>query len=143
MAEPGSHRNSDSLCALISRHRVTTLHFVPSMLQAFLEHDDLEGCASLADIFCSGEALAAALVRQCRQRLGSARLHNLYGPTEAAIDVTAWTCPPGPLMEGLIPLGRPIANTRIYILDRSVSAGTASGWRGRSILAGPGWRGGI
>nr|WP_268879070.1 non-ribosomal peptide synthetase [Albitalea terrae] len=116
MARPGGHKDPAYLCEVIQEHRITTLHFVPSMLQAFLAHPDMGGCASLRRVVCSGEALPPALARQCRQRLPQAGLHNLYGPTEAAVDVTAWTCPrEGPV--DVVPIGRPIANTAIYLLD--------------------------
>jgi arthrofactin-type cyclic lipopeptide synthetase B len=116
MARPGGHKDPAYLCEIIREQRITTLHFVPSMLQAFLAHADMSGCASLRRVVCSGEALPPALARQCRQRLPHADLHNLYGPTEAAVDVTAWTCPrEGPV--DVVPIGRPIANTAIYLLD--------------------------
>ena len=77
--------------------------------------DDLTGCASLKRIVCSGEALPADLARDTRQRLPNAGLFNLYGPTEAAIDVTHWTCVDEPGIS--VPIGRPINNLQIHILD--------------------------
>ena len=65
---------------------------------------------------CSGEALAAAQVQACQSKMPGAKLNNLYGPTEAAIDVTAWSCP-GNYAGMIVPIGRPIANTQIYVLD--------------------------
>ncbi|XXX82580.1 amino acid adenylation domain-containing protein [Sorangium sp. So ce134] len=116
MARPHGHKDPDYLATLIERARVTTLHFVPSMLQAFLAEDVAERCTSLVRVFCSGEALPAPLVRRFHDRLPGIELHNLYGPTEAAVDVTAWQCRPGETSDA-IPIGRPIANTQIYILD--------------------------
>ncbi|MGO4781089.1 AMP-binding protein, partial [Lysobacter sp. 2RAB21] len=84
-------------------------------------------CASLTRVMCSGEALPGALARRFRQSLPGVGLYNLYGPTEAAVDVTAWSCDHDALPEN-IPIGRPIANTAIYLLDRHgepVPAGTA------------------
>ncbi|KYF99527.1 hypothetical protein BE20_31030 [Sorangium cellulosum] len=116
MARPHGHKDPDYVATLIERARVTTLHFVPSMLQAFLAEDVAERCASLVRVFCSGEALPAPLVRRFHDRLPGVELHNLYGPTEAAVDVTAWQCRPGDTSDA-IPIGRPIANTQLYILD--------------------------
>ncbi len=116
MAEPGAHRDADYLTEIIAKHSVTTLHFVPSMLAGFLEAQDLTRCKTLSRIICSGEALPAPIARRCLERLPHARLHNLYGPTEAAIDVTAFTCPPD-FDAQAVPIGKPIANTRIYLLD--------------------------
>ncbi len=92
LAAPGDHRDPARLAALIQRHAVDTLHFVPSMLQSFLAHADLAACASLRRVVCSGEALPASARDELLQRLPGAALYNLYGPTEAAIDVTHHTC---------------------------------------------------
>src|SRR5262249_37448078 len=98
------------------RENITTMHFVPSMLQAFLERAEVANCSNLVRVICSGENLPATLVRHFQAQLPSTQLHNLYGPTEAAVDVTAWACPLNVSKTG-IPIGAPIANTRIYILD--------------------------
>ncbi|MGF0338192.1 condensation domain-containing protein, partial [Ectopseudomonas toyotomiensis] len=92
MAQPGDHRDPAKLVELIEREKISTLHFVPSMLAAFVGHGDLHGCESLRRIVCSGEALPAELAGSTRQLLPQAELYNLYGPTEAAIDVTHWRC---------------------------------------------------
>ncbi len=117
LARPGGHRDPAYLRALIRREGITTLHFVPPMLEVFLQQSALEtDCASLRQVICSGEALPQPLQQRFYGRL-KAQLHNLYGPTEAAVDVTAWACP----REGgppTVPIGRPMANTRIAILDR-------------------------
>ncbi|WP_241493898.1 amino acid adenylation domain-containing protein, partial [Burkholderia pseudomallei] len=117
IAKPEGHKDPAYLSELIDRERVTTLHFVPSMLQAFLEDEGAaRGCGSVKRVMCSGEALPPSLVKRFYRCLPDARLHNLYGPTEAAVDVTAWACD---AEEGgaSVPIGRPIANTRIYVLD--------------------------
>ena len=114
MAEPGGHLDPAYLTRTIVAHRVTTVHFVPSMLQMWLDSPDVSQCTSLRQVICSGEALAPALQGRFAAQL-SAPLHNLYGPTEAAIDVTAWACDP-PRECARIPIGRPIANTQIHIL---------------------------
>jgi amino acid adenylation domain-containing protein/non-ribosomal peptide synthase protein (TIGR01720 family) len=117
MAPPGAHRDPAHLAALIREHGVTTLHFVPSMLQAFAEHGALPQCVSLRRVLASGEALPAELVQR-HYRQGNVPLHNLYGPTEASIDVTAWACSAG---DDSVPIGRPIANTQVYVLDHAMN----------------------
>jgi amino acid adenylation domain-containing protein len=115
MAAPGDHRDPAKLVELITREGVTTLHFVPSMLQAFLQYGDVSRCRSVQRIVCSGEALPVDAQTQVFAKLPQAGLFNLYGPTEAAIDVTHWTC----VDEGkdAVPIGKPIANLGCHILD--------------------------
>ncbi|MCW3841497.1 amino acid adenylation domain-containing protein, partial [Micromonospora yasonensis] len=115
VARPGGHRDGRYLVEMIQAEQITTLHFVPSMLQVFLREPDVADCTSLRRVICSGEALSRELQDRFFAR-STAELHNLYGPTEAAIDVTAWACrrdDPQP-----VPIGRPIANTQVYVLDR-------------------------
>jgi amino acid adenylation domain-containing protein len=116
MAQPGGHKDPGYLSALIQSAGVTTLHFVPSMLQAFLAHEQAAHCTSIRRVVCSGETLPAVLAHSCHAALPWAELHNLYGPTEAAVDVTAWRCVPGD-GRAAVPIGRPIANTQIHIVD--------------------------
>ena len=116
VAEPGAHRDAAYLIKLIRAQEITVLHFVPSMLKAFLEEPGVEGCQSLRHVICSGEALPYDLQEQFFSLLRS-QLHNLYGPTEAAVDVTHWTCRRGDERK-VVPIGRPVANTQVYILDR-------------------------
>ncbi|MGF1480500.1 MAG: amino acid adenylation domain-containing protein [Cyanophyceae cyanobacterium] len=124
IAQPGGHKDSDYLVRTIVERQITTLHFVPSMLRAFLEAPGLEACRSLRQVFCSGEALTTELQAGFFSRL-QAQLHNLYGPTEAAIDVTYWACQRSPQHSdsqgATIPIGRAIANTQIYLLDRHLN----------------------
>lgn len=115
MAVPQGHRDSFYLVNLIVQAQITTLHFVPSMLQVFLDTPGLEQCDCLQRVICSGEALPVSLQQRFFERL-NCELHNLYGPTEAAIDVTFWHCQPNP-QNNSVPIGRPIANTQLYILD--------------------------
>ena len=118
MARPEGHKDPLYLSDIIEREHITTLHFVPSMLDVFLAHADTARCSSLRQVMCSGEALPGSVVRRFKQQLPGSELHNLYGPTEAAVDVTAWNCA-GPLEQtpDNTPIGKPIANTRMYILD--------------------------
>ncbi|GAB7531348.1 hypothetical protein PS3A_37600 [Pseudomonas sp. 3A(2025)] len=115
MAKPEGHKDPAYLKQVIAQENITTLHFVPSMLDVFLAHDDNIASPSLKRVICSGEALPGSLVRRFKAQLPDSELHNLYGPTEAAVDVTAWHCvDPAP---DNTPIGKPIANTRMYILD--------------------------
>ena len=119
MLAPGEHRDPAALVRTIIAEQITTAHFVPSMLRPFLDHPSSGRCAALRRVICSGEALSADLVRQCADMLPAVRLHNLYGPTEAAVEVTAWRCRLG---DGPAPpIGRPIWNTRTYVLDAALS----------------------
>ncbi len=115
VARPEGHKDSAYLVRLIVEQEITTLHFVPSMLQIFLEEPRLEGCCSLRQVMCSGEALPKELEKRFWENL-DAKLHNLYGPTEAAVDVTFFACDRDHTNQ-IVPIGRPIANTQIYILD--------------------------
>jgi amino acid adenylation domain-containing protein len=115
LARPEGHRDPDYLVELIERTGVSTLHFVPSMITPFLQALPERSGQSLRRIICSGEALPASAVQAVRTQLPWAELHNLYGPTEAAVDVTAWRCTGQETVN--VPIGRPIANTRIHILD--------------------------
>ncbi len=114
LATPGGHKDSRYLVDLIREQKITTLHFVPSMLDVFL-NEDTSSCSSLKRVFCSGEVLPYALQERFFAKLSS-ELHNLYGPTEAAVDVTFWKCSPQSGQRS-VPIGRPVANTTIYILD--------------------------
>ncbi|HYN20266.1 MAG TPA: amino acid adenylation domain-containing protein, partial [Thermoanaerobaculia bacterium] len=118
VARPGGHQDSAYLADLIRREGVTTLHFVPSMLQVFLEQPGVESCTSLRRVICSGEALPYELQQRFFAKLSFAELHNLYGPTEAAVDVTVWACDPG-WPRPVVPIGRPISNLGIHVLDRA------------------------
>jgi amino acid adenylation domain-containing protein len=118
LARPGCHRDSEYLVQLIQSQQITTLHFVPSMLGVFLLEGEVENCTSLRQVFCSGEALTYESQQQFFAATDAA-LHNLYGPTEASIDVTAWECRRDSDRR-IVSIGRPIANTQIYILDRQL-----------------------
>ncbi|HEX2079665.1 MAG TPA: amino acid adenylation domain-containing protein, partial [Longimicrobium sp.] len=127
MARPDGHRDPAYLREVVEREGVTTLHFVPSMLQPFVEAAEAGRCASLRHVVCSGEALPPALVRRFYDRFaGPVVLTNLYGPTEAAVEVSCWTCPRDGAAD-VVPIGRPVWNTALYVLDaalRPVPVGT-------------------
>ncbi|MDQ7802937.1 amino acid adenylation domain-containing protein [Amycolatopsis sp. A133] len=119
LAEPGGHKDAAYLRELLVDEGITTAHFVPSMLTLFLAEAGLEAVTALRRVVCSGEELPLDTAREFVRRLPHCELHNLYGPTEAAIDVTAWHCTPEALAEvASVPIGAPIRNTRIHVLDR-------------------------
>jgi acyl-coenzyme A synthetase/AMP-(fatty) acid ligase/acyl carrier protein len=119
VAQPEGHRDPVYLVNLIAEQQITTLHFVPSMLQIFLETPDLDQCKSLSRVVCSGEALPFDMPKRFFAQLQHCQLYNLYGPTEAAIDVTAWTCTAASSLD-IVPIGRPIANITTYILNSAL-----------------------
>ncbi|WP_158539942.1 non-ribosomal peptide synthetase [Williamsia limnetica] len=131
VAAPDGHKDPEYLAAAISRHRISTLHFVPSMLAAFLESSPVgERLRSVKRVFCSGEALPASTASDAVALFGD-NIHNLYGPTEAAIDVTFQPVTRA-LLQDLggagVPIGAPVANTDAWVLDRllrPVPAGVA------------------
>ena len=118
MAEPGGHRDPEYLRSVLLAERVTTVHFVPSMLRAFLDAVDLTEFTDLRQAFCSGEALPADLARRFLEAGLPCQLHNLYGPTEASIEVSHWTCRLDDSRAG-VPIGRPIRNTELLIIDKA------------------------
>ncbi|WBC05721.1 non-ribosomal peptide synthetase/MFS transporter [Micromonospora sp. WMMA1976] len=120
LAKPGGHKDAGYLRDLLVSERITTAHFVPSMLTVFLAEDGVEAATALRRVICSGEELPPASAADFTARLPWCGLHNLYGPTEAAIDVTAWACEPDRLAEVTsVPIGAPIANLRLHVLDPS------------------------
>jgi amino acid adenylation domain-containing protein len=139
-AQPEGHKDPRYLADLIAREKITTVHFVPSMLEVFLETPGLEELASLRRVVASGEALPPQLVRRFFSRLPQApseiKLHNLYGPTEASVDVSFWPCVPEPPGD-VVPIGRPIANHQLHVVDRSL-APQPVGVPGELLLGGPG-----
>jgi enterobactin synthetase component F len=132
VARPEGHKDPQYLAALIRAERVTTAHFVPSMLQVFVQEPAAARCTGLRRVICSGEALPGELQNQFFQVLPRVGLYNLYGPTEAAVDVTRWECAPG---GGPVPIGRPVWNTRTYVLDAALRP-AAPGVPGELYLAG-------
>ncbi|MFE8010945.1 amino acid adenylation domain-containing protein, partial [Streptomyces sp. NPDC057418] len=119
VAKPGGHRDPAYLARLIQDADVTTAHFVPSMLEVFLAEPEAARCTGLRRVLCSGEALPTGLRTRFRALL-PAGLHNLYGPTEASVDVTAWDCAEDSAA-AVVPIGRPVWNTRTYVLDPALA----------------------
>ncbi|WP_051175576.1 non-ribosomal peptide synthase/polyketide synthase, partial [Nocardia exalbida] len=114
VTRPDGHRDPAHLARVIVEQRVTTVHFVPSMLGVFLAEPRTGECITLRSVFASGEALPAVTAQRARELIG-ARVHNLYGPTEAAVDVTYHEVTDEDLVS--VPIGRPVANTRLLVLD--------------------------
>ena len=136
MAKPEGHRDSTYLVNAIIDNNITTLQVVPSQLQMLLNEKRFENCLTLRRVFCGGEALTVELFNQFMARLPSVELINLYGPSEATIDTTFWRCHPQhdrPIM----PIGRPIGNMQVYILDPYLNP-VPVGVQGELHIAGPG-----
>ena len=116
LLEPDAHGDPKRVLAAIRSQRITAIHFVPSMLHAFLATTGAAGCETVRLLVSSGEALGAALAQRVFACFGpGVELRNLYGPTEATVDVTSWRC--DPRGEAIVPIGRPVANTQLYLLD--------------------------
>ncbi|NGM45900.1 amino acid adenylation domain-containing protein [Rhodobacter sp. SGA-6-6] len=132
MAPPGAHRDPAALAGLIRRHGITVLHFVPSMLSAFLAAPESKGLP-IPHVFCSGEELTPDQRNRFHARLRGG-LHNLYGPTEAAVDVSFWEAGPDDRSSPL-PIGWPVWNTRLEVLDDRMRP-VPPGLPGRLFLGG-------
>jgi nonribosomal peptide synthetase DhbF len=147
LARPGGHQDPEYLVRMLVEKQITILQLVPSLLRALLEDPMFSNCSRLRLVICAGEALTRELQQSFSACLPNAELHNLYGPTETAIDVTAWHSQSQ--AEPVVPIGRPIANTRIYVLNRRLQpvppgvagelyiagAGLARGYLGRPDLS--------
>lgn len=119
---PGDEKSPEMLVKSIATHGITTIHFVPSMFDLFLNHleenSSIDQVASLQRVFCSGEELLPVHVEKFHRLFkgSSCKLVNLYGPTEATIDVSYFNCEPDQDIRQ-IPIGKPIDNTKLYILN--------------------------
>ncbi len=125
MLTPGGEKDPGMIAEAVRENGITTMHFVPSMLNAFLEFIELQknisGLKSLRQVFASGEALTLQQVERFNRLLNAplgTTLHNLYGPTEATVDVSYFDCSTGEILN-TIPIGKPIDNIRLYILDKN------------------------
>ncbi len=146
LAAPGEHRDPQRLVRLVRDYGVTTLHFVPPLLQLFIQEAEVQQCSSLRRLFSGGEALPAALRDRVLAALPNVALHNRYGPTETAINVTHWHCQASDGERS--PIGRPLGNVRCHVLDTELQpvpvgvagelciggAGLARGYLGRPGL---------
>ena len=140
LLEPGGEKDPAAIVAAVQRHGVTTMHVVPSMLTMLLAHLERSGdaarLAGLRRVFASGEALGRGHVRRLTTLLPGTELVNLYGPTETTVDVTVQPCP-APTPPARVPIGRPIDNLRLHVLD---AAGRPApvGVPGELVIAGVG-----
>ncbi|MEC4875789.1 non-ribosomal peptide synthetase [Pseudomonas sp. NC26] len=135
LAGAGEHRDPQRIAALVQAHGVTTLHFVPPLLQVFVQEPLCAGCTSLRRLFSGGEALSASLRDRVLQRLPQVQLHNRYGPTETAINVTHWHCRAEDGVRS--PIGRPLGNVTCRVLDTELAL-AAPGVPGELYLGGAG-----
>ncbi|QBF25981.1 amino acid adenylation domain-containing protein [Pseudomonas tructae] len=135
LAGPGEHRDPQRIAELVREHGVTTLHFVPALLQVFVQEPLAAQCSSLRRLFSGGEALSAALRDRVLQVLPQVALHNRYGPTETAINVTHWQCSDADGARS--PIGRPLANVLCRVLDDELEL-TSPGVPGELYLGGSG-----
>lgn len=117
---PEVHKDAEGLIKTIKECNVTIIHFVPSMLNVFIDTDGVETCQNLKIIFCSGEALSAATVEKTYSKLDKIKIQNLYGPTEASVEVSTWCCDRNQIEKG-IPIGHPVPNTQLHILDEQLN----------------------
>jgi len=117
LARPDGHKDSNYLRSIIEQQEVTMLHFVPPMLEVFLLEIKKGNCPKLEKVVCSGEELKPHQIEIFQNKLPHVELYNLYGPTEAAIDVTAFQIPKPFDVSQIVPIGKPVANTQIHILN--------------------------
>lgn len=120
IAEPEGHKDPEYLKEVIDTEKVNIIHFVPSMFGVFLQFYKNKGVSHIKHIVCSGEELPAQMINQSKSLFTATRVHNFYGPTEAAIDVTAIDVTDLDITKG-VSIGKPVANTRIYIVDENLN----------------------
>jgi amino acid adenylation domain-containing protein len=120
LAEPGSQRDPINLIRQIQEKEITVLQMVPSHLELLTEITGWSSCTTLRRICCGGESLNTELIKTVRSHLDNIEIVNLYGPTESTIDVLWWHLLPGESIPSIVPVGRPVSNTQVYILDASM-----------------------
>lgn len=135
LPQAGSEKDPCALLDAIESHAISDAHLVPTLLRVLLERPDLDRGRSLCRVFCSGEALTPELRERFFERMpGPPALVNLYGPTEAAVHVTGWVCAPDDT--GPVPIGRPLPNVRVYVVDEQLNP-VGPGTQGELLIAGP------
>ncbi|MGR6009583.1 non-ribosomal peptide synthetase [Bacillus cereus] len=137
MAKPDKHKDPKYLLKVIEEYQITTVHFVPSMLQIFLDACSKQEKTSLKRVICSGEALPKSMEKMFFGKMEKVELYNLYGPTEAAIDVSYWKCN-GQEVANVVPIGNPISNIQLYILDENQKPIEEAGVNGELYIGGIG-----
>jgi amino acid adenylation domain-containing protein len=121
LAEPRLHADPAYLVELVRRRGLTCIHFVPSLLQHVVAEPGLDECRSLRRVLCGGEELPPDLAARLLQRLPHVDLHNQYGPTEASISVAFHRVGLGDLERPRVPVGTPIANTQLHVVDERLA----------------------
>lgn len=122
VAKPDGHRDPYYLSQLIDQEKITIIHFVPSMLEAFLSMEETTKSSSslltsLKHIICGGEALKLDHILKIRNLLPDVAIHNSYGPTEASVGVSNWDVPLDVSEIKRVVIGSPVLNTRLHVLD--------------------------
>ena len=140
LAIPGGQRDPDYLLSAIAQYQISHIHFVPSMLSVVLEHEQWTKCTSLKRVFSGGEELTTSLQNQFFSSNTESDLINFYGPAETTIEVASWLCErsaePSATNENLrVPLGYPIHNSQLYVLDQDCNP-VATGVTGELFIAG-------
>jgi amino acid adenylation domain-containing protein/non-ribosomal peptide synthase protein (TIGR01720 family) len=119
LLRPGGHQQPAYIVSMLDKHQVTIVEMPPSWLQVVLQEPGLDQCDQLKHVICGGQIMTGELQEQFFARL-HANLHNFYGPSEASIDATSWTCEPDSAQR-TVPIGRPITNVQVYLLDSQLS----------------------
>ncbi|HEX3156479.1 MAG TPA: amino acid adenylation domain-containing protein, partial [Candidatus Angelobacter sp.] len=136
MARPGGHQDPEYMVRCVEQKAITILQLVPLQLQFLLEQQGIERCYSLKRVYCGGDVLSQDLVKAFYQLVPSAKLYNLYGPTETTIDATTAECSRA-IESEIVPIGKPIANTQVYVLDEAGELLPAGCW-GELYIGGSG-----
>ncbi|EJE3288754.1 amino acid adenylation domain-containing protein [Vibrio alginolyticus] len=115
------YKNPTKIIAEIKKHNVTSLQCVPTLLKALLTYREFYSCDSLMEVYCGGEALTKKLALEFKEHLSPRRLVNLYGPTECTINASFLDVDLNSLEDypDVIPIGIPVKNTAIFILNDS------------------------
>lgn len=119
VAEPEGHKEPKYLAEIIKREKISVIHFVPSMLQVFIDSIQINTLSSLRCIICSGEALLSSTSNTVLEKLTNCAIYNFYGPTEAAIDVSFYRCKNDDKQNEIVSIGRPIDNIKLYVLSKN------------------------
>jgi amino acid adenylation domain-containing protein len=135
LAQPGLEVDPGYLIALINAQHISAMNFVPSHLALFLEHPQADSCRSIKRVFCGGETLPANTVARFFSTLPDAELYNVYGLTETEGYVTTWKCRPGDELRPKVPIGLPLPNVQLYILNNQMEP-VATGVTGELYVAG-------
>ncbi|HEU4884656.1 MAG TPA: amino acid adenylation domain-containing protein, partial [Longimicrobium sp.] len=120
MARHQGERDPRYLARTLRDRGITVLQLVPSLLRVLLDEPELARCTSLRHLFCGGEPLPGELVRRAAQVLPEVRITNLYGPAECCIDTSTHRCGDADGERAVVPIGRPVSNTRSYVLDAAL-----------------------